>query len=136
METIGLGVLMFTVVIILLVAVLMLAKSKLVASGDVTIVINDDPDQTLPVHAGGTLLGALAEQKIFIPSACGGKGSCGVCKVNVTEGGGAMLPVRRALNVAKVVGGDEEGTRRRASHHGEHGRDKTRRPGPPVARPR
>jgi len=86
------GVLMFIVVILSLVVVLMVAKNYLVASGEVEIVINDDPEKTLKTHAGSTLLGTLAENKIFIPSACGGKGSCGVCKVNVVEGGGAMLP--------------------------------------------
>ena len=62
------------------------------ATGDVTIVVNDDPDKALITNAGSTLLGTLAANKIFIPSACGGKGSCGVCTVTVTEGGGAMLP--------------------------------------------
>lgn len=92
MGTIVLGMFMFTFVILSLVAVLVVAKSKLVASGDVTIMINDDPENTIKTPAGGTLLGTLAERKILIPSACGGKGSCGVCKVNVIEGGGAMLP--------------------------------------------
>ncbi len=92
METIGLGVAMFTGVILLLVAVLMYAKSKLVASGDVTIIINDDPDKALITAGGGTLLGTLSANKIFIPSACGGKGTCAMCKVDIIEGGGAMLP--------------------------------------------
>jgi Na+-transporting NADH:ubiquinone oxidoreductase subunit F len=83
---------MFTFVIISLVAFLMVARSKLVATGDVTIVVNDDPDKALITNAGSTLLGTLAANKIFIPSACGGKGSCGVCTVTVTDGGGAMLP--------------------------------------------
>ena len=87
-----LGVLAFVVVILSLVSLLMVARSQLVASGEVTITINDDPDKALKVASGSTLLGTLAANKIFIPSACGGKGSCGVCKVNVTEGGGAMLP--------------------------------------------
>ena len=90
--TVILGVIMFTVVILSLVVVLMVARSKLVAGGEVNIVINDDADNTIQVPAGGTLLGALAARKIFIPSACGGKGSCGVCKVDVFDGGGAMLP--------------------------------------------
>ena len=90
METIGLGVLMFTGVILSLVAVLMVARSKLVASGEVELTINDDT--VLKMETGGTLLNTLANNKIFIPSACGGKGSCGVCKVDVLEGGGAMLP--------------------------------------------
>jgi len=92
METIGLGVAMFTVVILLLVAILMAAKSKLVASGNVTIVINEDPDKAIQTAAGSTLLNTLAAEKIFIPSACGGKGSCGMCKVEVVSGGGSMLP--------------------------------------------
>ena len=90
MSTVLLGVFMFTFVILALVAVLTFAKNKLVASGDVNIVINDE--KTLKVPAGSTLLNTLADNKIFIPSACGGKGSCGVCKVDVHEGGGAMLP--------------------------------------------
>jgi Na+-transporting NADH:ubiquinone oxidoreductase subunit F len=63
-----------------------------VASGNVTITINDDPDKAIATQAGSTLLNTLAAEKIFIPSACGGKGTCGVCKVNVIEGGGALLP--------------------------------------------
>ncbi|MEJ2084315.1 MAG: NADH:ubiquinone reductase (Na(+)-transporting) subunit F [Acidobacteriota bacterium] len=92
MTTIALGVFMFTFVIVALVGFLMVARSKLVATGEVTIVVNDDPDKALTTQAGSTLLGTLASNKIFIPSACGGKGSCGVCTVTVTEGGGAMLP--------------------------------------------
>ncbi|MGB5889145.1 MAG: NADH:ubiquinone reductase (Na(+)-transporting) subunit F, partial [Thermoanaerobaculia bacterium] len=92
MTTVALGVFMFTFVIVSLVAFLMVARSKLVATGEVSIVVNDDAANAFITVAGGTLLGTLAAEKIFIPSACGGKGSCGVCKVNVTEGGGAMLP--------------------------------------------
>ena len=92
MTTIGLGVFMFTFVIVALVAFLMVARSKLVATGDVTIVVNDDPTKAMHTQAGGTLLGTLSANQIFIPSACGGKGSCGVCTVTVTEGGGALLP--------------------------------------------
>jgi Na+-transporting NADH:ubiquinone oxidoreductase subunit F len=92
MITIALGVFMFTTVIVTLVVVLMLARRELVATGDVTITINEDPDKAMTTPAGGTLLGTLSANKIFIPSACGGKGSCGVCTVKVTDGGGAMLP--------------------------------------------
>jgi Na+-transporting NADH:ubiquinone oxidoreductase subunit F len=92
METILFGVVAFTVLIVLLVGVLVFAKAKLVASGEVKIMINGDPANTITTSAGGTLLNTLSDQKIFIPSACGGKGSCGVCTVNVIEGGGAMLP--------------------------------------------
>ncbi len=92
MVTIVLGVAVFVIVIVALVVVLMIAKSKLVASGDVTITVNDDPDKAIVTAAGDTLLNTLGAQKIFIPSACGGKGTCGVCKVEVLEGGGALLP--------------------------------------------
>ena len=95
MATVGLGVFMFTFVIVSLVVVLMAARRELVSTGDVTIVINDDPAKALRTPAGGTLLGTLAASKIFIPSACGGKGTCGVCTVTVTDGGGAMLPTER-----------------------------------------
>ena len=92
MFTIGLGVFMFTTVIVTQVVMLMFARRELVATGDVTITVNDDPDKALTTAAGGNLLGTLAANKLFIPSACGGKGSCGVCTVTVLEGGGAMLP--------------------------------------------
>ncbi|GMV59576.1 MAG: Na(+)-translocating NADH-quinone reductase subunit F [Betaproteobacteria bacterium] len=92
MLDIVLAVAMFTAVVLALVAVLLSARRKLVPSGDVSIVINDDPGKALRVEAGGTLLGALAGNQIFIPSACGGKGSCGVCEVIVKEGGGELLP--------------------------------------------
>jgi Na+-transporting NADH:ubiquinone oxidoreductase subunit F len=92
MVTIILGVAVFVIVIVTLVVVLMIAKSKLVASADVTITINEDPDKALVVPAGDTLLTTLGSNKIFVPSACGGKGTCGVCKVEVHEGGGALLP--------------------------------------------
>lgn len=86
------GIAMFTTVILALVAVLLGARRKLVQSGEVTIRVNDDPAKSLKVAAGDTLLGTLSGQKIFIPSACGGKGACGVCDVVVKEGGGALLP--------------------------------------------
>jgi Na+-transporting NADH:ubiquinone oxidoreductase subunit F len=86
------GVTLFTAVMLVVVGVLLAAKRKLVATGDVAILINDDPSKSLRVPAGGTLLGTLADRKIFIPSACGGKGACGVCDVVVREGGGELLP--------------------------------------------
>ena len=92
MTTVILGVGMFTFTIVALVALLMLARRQLVATGDVTITVNGDPEKALCTSAGGTLLGTLAANRIFIPSACGGKGSCGVCTVTVTSGGGAILP--------------------------------------------
>jgi Na+-transporting NADH:ubiquinone oxidoreductase subunit F len=92
MLDIVIAVVMFTGVVLLLVGILLGARSRLVASGEVSIVVNEDTDKTLKVAAGGTLLGALADNKIFIPSACGGKGACGVCEVVIKEGGGALLP--------------------------------------------
>ena len=92
MSEVLLGVAMFTGVILLVVMLLLAARSKLVSAGDVTIEINGDPGKALRVPAGGTLLGTLATQKIFVPSACGGKGACGVCEVVVREGGGDLLP--------------------------------------------
>ena len=81
-----LGISMFTAIVILF------AKSKLVSSGDVTISINGDPEKSVTTAAGGKLLGALADQGIFIPSACGGGGTCGQCKVHIHSGGGDILP--------------------------------------------
>jgi Na+-transporting NADH:ubiquinone oxidoreductase subunit F len=92
MLTIILGVAVFVFVIVTLVVVLMIAKAKLVTSGDVKITVNDDPDKAIVAAAGDTLLNTLGARKIFIPSACGGKGTCGVCKLSVLEGGGALLP--------------------------------------------
>lgn len=91
METILLGVLMFTVMVVALVSVLLGAKAKLVNSEEVTILINEDPSKALKIPAGDTLLNVLSANKLFIPSACGGKGSCGVCKVHVHAGGGTLL---------------------------------------------
>jgi Na+-transporting NADH:ubiquinone oxidoreductase subunit F len=87
-----LGVSMFTAIIIALVLVILFAKSKLVSSGEVTISINGDPTKAVKTAAGGKLLGALADQGIFIPSACGGGGTCGQCRVDVHSGGGDILP--------------------------------------------
>lgn len=92
MTQIALGVLVFTGLILGLVALLLAARRRLVPAGDVSIVVNDDRDRLLRAPVGQTLLGALTSGGIFIPSACGGKGSCGVCEVVVKEGGGALLP--------------------------------------------
>jgi Na+-transporting NADH:ubiquinone oxidoreductase subunit F len=92
MTEIALGVVMFTGVILALVALLLGARRRLVPAGEVSIEINEDPDKVLKVPSGTTLLGALAANHVMIPSACGGKGACGVCEVIVKEGGGALLP--------------------------------------------
>ena len=87
-----LGVSMFTAIVVALVLVILFAKSKLVSTGDVTIAINGDPEKAVTTAAGGKLLGALADQGIFVPSACGGGGTCGQCRVEVHSGGGDILP--------------------------------------------
>ncbi len=92
MSTIIFGVLVFIISILSLVVILMVARSKLVNTDNVKLLINKDPEKTRDVPAGSTLLNTLTAEKIFIPSACGGKGSCGVCTVEVHSGGGAMLP--------------------------------------------
>src|SRR5690606_20524739 len=94
--TIAAGLIAFTLIVLMLVVLLLFAKSRLVASGDVTSLINEDPDRAITARAGGTLLNTLAAHDVFIPSACGGKGSCGVCTVRVLEGGGAMLPTEKS----------------------------------------
>jgi Na+-transporting NADH:ubiquinone oxidoreductase subunit F len=90
--TVALGVGMFSGIILALVGLLLVARNRLVASGAVTITINDDESKAIRTAAGGTLLATLANNGIFVPSACGGKGTCGVCKAHVFEGGGALLP--------------------------------------------
>ena len=80
----------FLAVILLLVIILLIAKRYLVASGNVKVTINGDKDYSVP--AGGTLLATLGEAGVHLPSACGGKGSCGQCKCQVLEGGGEILP--------------------------------------------
>ena len=84
------AVVVFLVVILLLVIILLVAKRYLVASGDVKITINGDKEYTVP--AGGSLLSSLNNAGVHLPSACGGKGSCGQCKCQVLEGGGEILP--------------------------------------------
>lgn len=90
------GVVVFTAVVLLLVAIILVAKAQLVQSGDVTILINGDADKTLVVPAGGKLLNTLAAEKVFISSACGGGGTCAQCKLKVLEGGGDILPTELA----------------------------------------
>ncbi|MCA9319978.1 MAG: NADH:ubiquinone reductase (Na(+)-transporting) subunit F, partial [Planctomycetes bacterium] len=90
MSDILLGVSMFTGLIMALIAVILLARSKLVPVGNAHIVVNEQ--KTLEVPMGGKLLGALAEGGVFVSSACGGGGTCGQCKVEITSGGGEILP--------------------------------------------
>lgn len=86
------GVALFTVVVMLLVGVILFARSMLVSSGNVAIEINGDPEKTIEVPAGGKLLNTLADQGIFLSSACGGGGTCAQCKCQIIDGGGSMLP--------------------------------------------
>ena len=90
-----LGVLMFTLIVIVLVIIILIAKSKLVQSGNATIVINDDEEHTYTVPLGDKLLNVLADQEIYLPSACGGGGTCGECKCIISEGGGDVLTTER-----------------------------------------
>ena len=87
----AIGIGMFTIVVSLLVVVILAAKRKLVNTNDVTISINDDASKSVQTPAGDKLLGALSGQHIFIPSACGGGGTCGQCRVKVKAGGGDIL---------------------------------------------
>lgn len=91
--TIGAGVLIFLAITLVLVAILLIAKKYLVKSGEVHIIINDDKGLDAP--AGASLLSTLASENIFLPSACGGKGSCAQCRVQVLEGGGEILPTEK-----------------------------------------
>lgn len=86
------GVACLTLVVLLLIGVLLFAESKLVNKGLCKIEINDDPDRSPEVPGGGTLLSVLSGQDIFLPSACGGGGTCAMCKCQVFEGGGDILP--------------------------------------------
>ncbi len=80
----------FLGVMLLLVAMLLFAKAKLAPSGPVKITINED--RVIDVNGGSSLLSTLANEKIFLPSACGGGGTCAMCKCQVFEGGGSILP--------------------------------------------
>ena len=85
---IGIG--LFTAIIIALVVIILAAKSQLVASGSVSVVVNDE--RTVEATVGSKLLAALADVNLFVASACGGKGTCGQCRVKIFEGGGTLLP--------------------------------------------
>lgn len=88
------GVGMFTAIVMLLVVIILLARRSLVSGGDVTINVNDDKD--IVSEAGGKLMQSLAAAGLFVPSACGGGGSCGQCRVKISEGGGSILPTEEA----------------------------------------
>lgn len=89
-----LGIVLFTLIIMALVFVIISARSKLVATGDIEIIVNDE--KTIKTKAGGKLLGALADANLFVSSACGGGGTCAQCKVKIFEGGGSILPTEES----------------------------------------
>jgi Na+-transporting NADH:ubiquinone oxidoreductase subunit F len=82
----------FTIIILALTGMLLFAKSRLVPSGDVSIVINGDESKPVTTKPGSSLLTTLSAENIFLPSACGGGGTCAMCKCQVVEGGGDILP--------------------------------------------
>ncbi|MBT5558383.1 MAG: 2Fe-2S iron-sulfur cluster binding domain-containing protein, partial [Proteobacteria bacterium] len=90
MFEVGFGVALFTIIVLILVIVILFAKSQLVASGSVNILINGE--KTIVGNPGSKLLGALADNKLFVSSACGGGGTCGQCRVKINHGGGSILP--------------------------------------------
>jgi Na+-transporting NADH:ubiquinone oxidoreductase subunit F len=86
------GVLSFILIVVALVILILIAKHFMVNSGDVSIDINGDPEKAIKAPAGDKLLNTLANQGIFVPSACGGGGACGQCRCKVLKGGGDVLP--------------------------------------------
>ena len=95
------SIVVFLAVILLLVVILLVAKSYLVASGKVKVTINGDKE--LEVTSGASLLSTLAENGVYLPSACGGKGSCGQCKCQVVEGGGEILDSEKGHFTRKQI---------------------------------
>ena len=91
----------FLAVIFVLVSLLLLLRDKLMPQGDVTITVNDD--KQLHVSTGNSLIATLAEQQIYLPSACGGKGSCGQCRCRVVKGGGSILPTEVGFFTRKEI---------------------------------
>jgi Na+-transporting NADH:ubiquinone oxidoreductase subunit F len=89
-----LGIVLFTLIIMALVFLILGARSRLVSTGDIEIVINEE--KTIKTKAGSKLLGALADADLFVSSACGGGGTCGQCKVKIFEGGGSILPTEES----------------------------------------
>ena len=98
-QTILSALAVFLTVILLLVVLLLVLRAKLVPQGNVTITVNDDKQLTVPT--GNSLISTLAEQHIHLPSACGGKGSCGQCRCQVLKGGGSILPTETGFFTRK-----------------------------------
>ena len=100
---ITLSAVVFSSFILILVGALMIAEKKLVPQGKIKLMINDDEEKSPEVGAGGTLLNELSNQKIFLPSACGGGGTCGLCKCQILEGGGDILPTEKTHLTRKEI---------------------------------
>lgn len=96
---IGISISVFLIVILSLVAMLLYAKSKLTPQGNVSITINDE--EAFEVSMGSTILSTLSTSGIYLPSACGGGGTCGMCKCQVIEGGGSILPTETSFFTRK-----------------------------------
>ncbi len=94
-QTVVISMAVFLVVMLLLVAALLALRAKLLPGGDVELTINND--KKITVETGNSLISTLAEHQVYLPSACGGKGSCGQCKCRVTDGGGEMLPTEKGF---------------------------------------
>lgn len=86
----------FVLIAIVLTLILLAAEAKLVAKGDISIVVNGDASKAFVASPGTNLLAALAGQKVFLPSACGGHGTCGVCRCKVITGGGDLVPAEES----------------------------------------
>ena len=100
-QLMAIGTAIFLLITILLVVMLVVAKSKLTQSGPVKIVINGEKE--LEVSAGSSLLTTLSNAKLFLPSACGGGGTCGMCRCQVTDGGGSILPTETGFFTRKQI---------------------------------
>ena len=100
-STLILSIAVFLGIVLLLVALLLWVRNKLMPKGKVKITINDD--KTMEVQPGSSLMATLAEEKVFLPSACGGKGNCGQCKCRVVEGGGTILPTEVGFFTRKQI---------------------------------
>ncbi|MCC5858988.1 MAG: NADH:ubiquinone reductase (Na(+)-transporting) subunit F [Ectothiorhodospiraceae bacterium] len=97
------GVGTFTAVVLSLVLIILVARTRLVTTGRVRIDINDDPDKAVVTEGGGKLLGTLAANGIYLSSACGGGGTCGQCRCRVLEGGGDILPTEQEHFTRKEI---------------------------------
>ena len=95
MQEIFFSIIIFSGILLLLATLILWVRARLVPQGDVTITVNGEKELSTP--AGGRLLGTLADGGIFVPSACGGGGTCGQCRVRVLKGGGSLLPTEASI---------------------------------------